>query len=175
MPAANQPAWRPHMVCTTMCAMRGSRCSCVKPTEVRATGAARSGSGAFSFHHRVPWSRTTLHPAAWTVEKPTQPSDQSGCARGVTLETIVYVPLQAISPSRLPLRRRNPCNEALSSAIPLCAIRDQLGPVGSCASGGCTAGCLSSAIVEAQPGQFLTRHQMFPAARACIQPAPTKK
>ena len=127
------------------------------------------------FHHRVPWARTTLHPAAWTVEKPTQPSDQSGCARGVTLETIVHVPLQAISPSRLPLRRRNPCNEALSSAIPLCAIRGQLGPVGSCASGGCTAGCLSSAVVEAQPGQFLTRHQMFPAARACIQPTPTQK
>ena len=74
--------------------------------------------------------------------------------------------LQAISPSRLLLRRRNPCNEALSSASPLSAIRGQLGPVGSRASGGCTAGCLSSAVVEAQPGKFLTSHQMVPAARA---------
>ena len=52
------------------------------------TGAVCAGSGR-CFHHRVPWARTTLHPAAWTVEKPTQPSDQSGCARGVTLESIV--------------------------------------------------------------------------------------
>ena len=165
----NQSAWRPHMVCT-LCVTRCSRCSCVKPTATPAPCPVRRLG---CFHHRIPWARTTLHPAAWTVEKPTQPSDQSGCARGVTLETIVRTATG--SPSRLPLRRRNPCNEALSSALPLCAIRGQLGPVGSCASGGCTAGCLSSAVVEAQPGQFLTRHQMFPAARACIQPTPTQK
>ena len=164
----NQSAWRPHMVCT-LCATRAvlvARVSSLQPhrRRVRRLGTVLSPQSSVGQDHPAP-----------CCEKPTQPSDQSGCARGVTLEIIQYVPLQAISPSRLPLRRRNPCNEALSSAIPLCAIRGQLGPVGSCASGGCTAGCLSSAVVEAQPGQFLTRHQMFPAARACIQPTPTQK
>ena len=165
----NQSAWRPHMVRSAPRAVLVARVSSLQPHRRRRRAQARVLSPQSSVGQD--------HPAPCCVDrrKPTQPSDQSGCARGVTLETIVHVPLQAISPSRLPLRRRNPCNEALSSAIPLCAIRGQLGPVGSCASGGCTAGCLSSAVVEAQPGQFLTRHQMFPAARACIQPTPTQK
>ena len=123
-----------------MCAMRGSRCSCVKPTEPPADRAQWIG-GAFSFHHRVPWARTTLHPAAWTVEKPTQPSDQSGCARGVTLETIVRTatglshrhvsPFGGGIPAMKPSRARSRCVLSVASLALSAAVLPEAVPLGA--------------------------------------------